>query len=101
MVKRGRKSNKEKEEIKQQQKVLKKYLTDVKQHSKCQICGEDRWWCLDFHHIRDKKLPIPELARTGCSIEELKHEIDKCIIVCANCHRDIHHKKQLKNEKNL
>lgn len=86
---------------KQQQKILKKYLTEIKECSHCQICGEDRWWVLDFHHVRDKKMSIPEMARSNCSIEELKEEINKCIIVCANCHRDIHHNLQANNQKLL
>lgn len=101
MSKKVEKHNKEKRELKKQQKILKKYISDVKESSCCEICGEKRWWVLDFHHIKDKKISIPEMARTNCSLEELKEEIEKCIIVCANCHRDIHHKLQLNNEKSL
>lgn len=46
-------------------------------------------------------MSIPEMARTNCTLDELKEEINKCIIVCANCHRDIHHNIQLKNGKNI
>ena len=41
MKKRGRKSNAEKIELKKQQKILKKNITEVKEKSKCHICGED------------------------------------------------------------
>lgn len=101
MKKRGRKSNAEKIELKKQQKILKKYITEVKEKSKCHICGEDRWWVLDFHHVKNKIMSIPEMARNGCSLDDLKNEIEKCIIVCANCHRDIHHNIQKNNEKML
>ena len=72
---------------------LKELLTDIKKNSKCTICGENRWWVLDFHHIRDKRFEVSSLARRGCSLETFKEEIDKCIVVCANCHRDLHYKE--------
>lgn len=72
---------------------LKELLTDIKKKSKCTICGESRWWVLDFHHIRDKRFEVSSLARRGCSLETFKEEIDKCIVVCANCHRDLHYKE--------
>ena len=87
-------------EDKKQQKILKQYLNDIKEKSCCVKCGENRPWVLDFHHIKPKRMSIPEMARTSCTIEDLQHEIDKCIIVCANCHRDIHHQLNMKNEKN-
>lgn len=101
MPKKENKAKQDKKLIKQQQKLLKNYIIEVKQKSVCQICGENRWWVLDFHHIKDKILPIPEMARKSVDIDVLKNEIDKCIIVCSNCHRDIHHKLQENNQKNL
>jgi predicted DNA-binding antitoxin AbrB/MazE fold protein len=73
---------------------LKELLTDIKKNSKCAICGESRWWVLDFHHIRDKRFEVSSLARRGCSLETFKEEIDKCIVLCANCHRDLHYKER-------
>jgi hypothetical protein len=72
---------------------LKELLTDIKKKSKCAICGESRWWVLDFHHIRDKKFEVSSLPKRGCSLKMFKEEIDKCIIICANCHRDLHFKE--------
>lgn len=92
---------KDKKQLKEQNKVLKKYITDLKKNSKCSICGEERWWVLDFHHLKDKKYEIPELARSGCELDILKNELEKCVILCANCHRDIHYTKRSKNEKCL
>ena len=59
---------------------------------KCKICGYSK--CIDaleFHHLRDKKeAPSYVIMRWAWSraLEELK----KCIMVCANCHREIHAK---------
>jgi hypothetical protein len=68
----------------------------VKKHSKCAICGDTRWYVLDFHHINGKDFTISEKVREGCSLNTIKKEIEKCILVCANCHRELHYKERLK-----
>lgn len=79
--------------------MLKSYVRDIKKHSQCAICGDTRWYVLDFHHLSDKESNISEKVRTGCSLETLKKEIEKCICVCANCHREIHYKELVKEGK--
>lgn len=59
---------------------------------KCQVCGYDRCKrALSFHHKepsqKDFGLSSRGLTR---SWEKTKTEIDKCILVCANCHMEIH-----------
>lgn len=58
---------------------------------KCTICGYNRCiWALDFHHRNpeEKKFTIGKYYSR--SWEKLKKELDKCDLVCANCHREIH-----------
>lgn len=53
----------------------------------CKFCDENRFPCLDFHHRdSDKKLATIAQVRHW-SKEKLQVEIEKCDIVCANCHR--------------
>lgn len=59
---------------------------------KCNICGYDKCnTALDFHHKDEKNkkfgLSVRGLTR---SWDKTKNELDKCILVCANCHREIH-----------
>jgi hypothetical protein len=59
---------------------------------KCVICGYKR--CLDafdLHHTGDstKKFGLSQRGLTR-SWKTIKKEADKCILVCANCHREIH-----------
>lgn len=59
---------------------------------KCTICGYNR--CnnaLDFHHIDPEEKSFG-IGRCGCSKswQSIKVELDKCILVCSNCHREIH-----------
>ena len=57
---------------------------------KCQICGYDRCTsALEFHHIDPLQKDFTISGGTK-SFENLKPEVDKCILVCSNCHREIH-----------
>lgn len=57
--------------------------------AKCMKCGYDRCTAaLEFHH-RDPTEKDPTW-RKGWSMERLKEELDKCDILCANCHREEH-----------
>lgn len=59
---------------------------------KCQICGYDKCnAALDFHHLdptkKDFAIGSKGYTRAWKSVQA---ELDKCILVCANCHREIH-----------
>jgi len=57
----------------------------------CSICGYDKLFAaLEWHH-RDPKEKDPSWNR-GWNYARLKTELDKCDLVCANCHREIHYK---------
>ena len=68
-------------------------VATYKASKKCKICGEARPWCLDLHH-RDgdnKERAISDMLRKNMSWENIKAEMDKCDVLCANCHRDYHY----------
>jgi hypothetical protein len=56
----------------------------------CGICGYDKCQsALEFHHIDPKKKDFD--FRSICrSWDKIVDELQKCIMVCANCHREIH-----------
>jgi hypothetical protein len=61
---------------------------------KCERCSYAR--CIDaleFHHIdptqKDFNISSKGYTRSWLRVKE---ELDKCMIVCANCHREIHAK---------
>ena len=59
---------------------------------KCQICGYNK--CinsLQFHHINGDKEYSPSYVIMRWSWKRAKVELDKCILVCANCHGEIHY----------
>lgn len=65
------------------------HVVDFLIDNPCAECGEEDFRCLEFHHERDDK----ELGGVGYgvsnrwSIEKLQAEMDKCIVLCANCHK--------------
>jgi hypothetical protein len=66
------------------------YVSQDKERG-CQQCGETHPRCLDYHH-RDratKHLAISVLKSRSYSLEILKAEIEKCDLLCANCHRKL------------
>lgn len=59
----------------------------------CSICGYDRCSAaLEFHHVDPsvKEQTPSKLMYNFSTIERMLREVDKCILVCSNCHREIH-----------
>lgn len=58
---------------------------------KCTQCGYSRCaGALEFHHL-DPTIKDESICNLRKSLwETIKAELDKCILVCANCHREIH-----------
>ena len=60
---------------------------------KCSICGYDK--CVDaleFHHRNPKEKDFKLGSGNTISWDEYKEEALKCILVCSNCHKEIHYK---------
>ena len=60
--------------------------------SKCVLCGYNRFRnTFDFHHLcpSEKSFEIGYALKRK-SFDEIKPELDKCILLCANCHRELH-----------
>ncbi len=63
----------------------------------CAKCGDTRPYVLDFHHKDkdDKDFTIGKMKKGA--YETLQKEIDKCVVLCANCHREFHYLEKLNN----
>jgi hypothetical protein len=72
---------------------LRLWLDDYKSKLSCSSCGENHPACLDFHHKdeKTKDFSVAIVKGWGYSKERVLHEIDKCVVICANCHRKIHY----------
>ena len=79
--------------VKNYRKKIKERLVDYK-GGKCEICGYNKCIeALEFHHLNPKEKDFTLSSSNVLSFDKMKEEADKCILVCANCHREIHHKE--------
>lgn len=58
----------------------------------CSVCGYSKYiGALEFHHVdpasKEFGLGLDGLTR---SWERIKNEVDKCVLLCSNCHRELH-----------
>lgn len=88
------KSNKKKElnysRVKKHRKNRKLFCVEYKD-GKCLICGYNKCMsALDFHHLDPLTKDFNISNKSGWSIERVKIELDKCILVCNRCHQEIH-----------
>ena len=85
---------KNKEDLKKAQKRQRDYkrlaIIEYLSNHPCEICGESDPVVLEFDHI-DPKLKHKTIARMvgggTYSLKSVFQEIEKCRILCANCHR--------------
>ena len=64
---------------------------------KCELCGYDKnISALEFHHTDPDKKDFT-ISGFKCGWIDLQRELDKCIMICANCHREIHNPHSTKD----
>ena len=81
------------EAVKKRRRRLREMAREYK-GGKCVLCGYNRCQrALSFHHLNPKTkgfgLSVKGLTR---SWQKIKDEIDKCVLLCANCHMEVHDK---------
>jgi hypothetical protein len=71
--------------------IYRNELNVHKSNQGCCLCNEDDPCCLDFHHIdpNTKRKAVGLLVAGGLG-KQLWDEIEKCVLLCACCHRKIH-----------
>ena len=64
---------------------------------KCVRCGYDKdiAGVYDFHHIDPSEKDFNISKKIHSNINVLKKEVDKCMLVCRNCHAEIHHELRM------
>ena len=59
--------------------------------NQCLKCGESKYYLLDFHHLDGSdKDATPSRLIADSKIEDFFSEIEKCVLLCSNCHRELH-----------
>ena len=95
--KKKKKKKKTREQTKRSRKNTikrnKLYVEDYKRHHPCS-CGENDPCCLTFHHKNgDKVGNISDMANRAYSIKRIESEINKCTVMCLNCHTKLHNRE--------
>jgi predicted HNH restriction endonuclease len=87
-----------KNKAKEREARLRIEFAEFKKTLACKECGENHPATLDFHHINpeDKDLAIADMIKRGWGIEKTKNELEKCIVLCSNCHRKLHYNEKLR-----
>jgi len=67
----------------------------------CYVCGENDKSCLDLHHLNEEKKSYAISDMRTMSASNIRKEADKCICLCANCHRKYHFNKKMKISNEL
>ena len=77
-------------------KERKKLYLNLK-GNKCQCCDYDRCSeALDFHHLDEKSKKFDMSLSYNISLSRALKELDKCVLLCCRCHREIHNGIEVK-----
>lgn len=90
--------------VRRNKKAVTEFIEQYKKERSCIDCGfrgKEFPYVLDFDHLNggmSKRFTIGSWSQSVLSIDAIKKEIEKCELVCANCHRkrtfaNKHHKK--------
>lgn len=66
-------------------------ITEYYGKYECTVCGYNR--CLgaiEFHHFKTGEKEFEVSKMSSFSKERIILELEKCLMLCANCHREIH-----------
>lgn len=69
----------------------------------CDICGyNESAWALEWHHVNpETKSGQLSVMLTDMKWETYLNEIEKCVLLCANCHREVHELERAQRNKYL
>lgn len=83
-----KKSDKYKANVARRRKEYKLWFAELKSKLKCNRCPENHIACLQFHHTDPsiKEIAVSKAVAECWAKERILAEIEKCEVLCANCH---------------
>ena len=77
----------------QRKRDLTAWFTEYKKTLVCSNCGNTDSRVFDFHHedATTKEHNLADMIRLGFSKQNIMKEVNKCVCLCANCHRILHY----------
>lgn len=75
---------------------IRKYIEKYKEGKSCGFCGwEEHPEILQFHHHKgQKEIKLSSAAKWNLSEKRIDEEIEKCLLLCPNCHMWHHYKER-------
>ena len=73
--------------------LIRAIIHEYKAETGCITCGDKRHWVLVFHYRDSSQKEFSIGANSGRSMTKIVNEMAKCDVMCANCHRDLHHQE--------
>ena len=72
---------------------IREDFDEYKSTLNCSKCGENHIACLDFHHVDPSKkdFSIYQIKKYAWGKEKIEKELQKCVVLCSNCHRKLHY----------
>lgn len=65
-------------------------MREWKEARGCKCCGENFGPCLELHHLDPEQKENDPSTLAISSFNAFLQEAEKCIVLCANCHRKVH-----------
>lgn len=77
-------------------KSMREWFNTIKESLTCNRCSENHPATLQFHHTdpEEKELALAEMLTNGYSKERVLKEMEKCEVLCANCHTKEHYQQE-------
>tara|TARA_Y100001963_G_C6510878_1_gene322074 strand:+ start:152 stop:538 length:387 start_codon:yes stop_codon:yes gene_type:complete len=87
------------QKVKDRKREIRKWFDDYKRQFSCEVCGfsgAECSWSLEFHHRdpSEKDNIIAYMVGNAYSKKRIKEEIEKCAVLCANHHRQLHYNER-------
>jgi len=80
------------QEVQNKRRILNKLRLISHFGGQCSICGYNKnMAALEFHHLNPEHKDFALSQNIDYSYERLLKEVEKCILICSNCHRELHH----------
>ena len=97
----GQKDKVDKRRIDGRNKITK-YIQEYKSNKCCADCKENYpYWILEFDHLDNKEFTISKYRSHTTSLDKIKEEIEKCEVVCSNCHKNRTFNRAIKNTESV
>lgn len=76
---------------------LRAWLDEYKKGLVCERCGFADFRALEFHHREkaQKSSNVADMIRSCLSVRAILREIEKCGVLCSNCHQIEHYEEQV------